>query len=233
MGAFVLLSCNEKGELIHTHVFGTGGGVGPALSAFTAFLPSEYGSITPPAGLDTLKYESAFFKVLVDGQEYSEADVKVGDVSLRYSSDNGLYMALDDSGNPVRVNLSAGTSVSIYVPKYDERVQFSLPEVNPPDTVLVDTPIHTVGDSIRISWSPVSGADSVQVFFKLADKDPHVKNLPPTDTVYFVPASEVDTTGVATVMVNALKLVGISSAQKPSFMVLLKGKALPPITVQQ
>ena len=224
--------CKEEISLTHTHVFGTGGSTGPALTTLTALIPSEYGSVSLPAGLDTLTYESAFFKVLVDLQEYGEATVKVGDVELTYQSDKGLYMALDSSGAPVEVPLEGGTQVSITVPKYNEHISFTLPDVSPPDTVVVDTLVHSVGDSIRVSWSPVSGADSVQVFFKLADRDPYIKNLPPTDTVFYIPAAKVDTTGTALIMVNVLKLVNIAEGQKPSLMILVKGKVLPPVRVE-
>ena len=227
-----LAGCEEGIPLSHTHVFGTGGATGPALTTLTTLLPSEYGSVSLPTGLDTLTYESAFFKILVDLKDYGEATVKVGDVELTYQSDKGIYMALDTSGAPVEVPLSGGTEVSITVPKYNERILFTLPDVTPPETVLVDTLVHSVGDSIVVSWSPVSGVDSIQVFFKLADRDPYVKNLPPTTTNFTIPASLVDTTGNALIMVNVLKLVNIAEGQKPSYMILVKGKVLPPVRVE-
>ncbi len=227
-----LAGCKDEVSLTHTHVFGTGGAVGPALTTLTALIPSEYGSVPMPGGMDTLTYESAFFKILVDLQEYGEADVKVGDVSLTYQSDKGLYMALDSSGAPVEVSLAGGTQVNITVPKYSERISFTLPAVSPPDTVMVDTLVHAQGDSIRVSWSPVNDVDSVQVFFKLADRDPYIKNLPPTDTVFYIPAAKVDTTGTALIMVNVLKLVNIAEGQTPSYMIIVKGKALPPVVIE-
>ncbi|NPA80199.1 MAG: hypothetical protein GXO29_04020 [Thermotogae bacterium] len=230
--AVVLLGCKDEISLVHTHVFGTGGATGPALTTLTSMIPSEYGSVLMPEGMDTLTYESAFFKILVDLQEYGDATVKVGDVTLTYQSDKGLYMALDSSGAPVEVPLDGGTTVSVQIPKYNEYISFTLPDLAPPDTVLVDTVVHSVGDSIMVVWTPVSGADSIQIFFKLADNKPYLKNLPPTDTMYVIPSDVVNTTGTAILMVNALKLVNIADAQKPSYMFLIKGKVLPPVRVE-
>ncbi|NPB04423.1 MAG: hypothetical protein GXO39_08450 [Thermotogae bacterium] len=227
-----LTACQEGTSLVHTHVFGSGGATGPALSALTSLIPSEYGSVGVPAGLDTLQYESAFFKVLVDLQEYDEAEVKVGDLTLNYQSDKGLYMPIDSLGNLVEVTLAGGTSVSVVVPKYNEHINFTLPDVSAPDTVNVDTLVHAVGDSILVSWTPVSDADSIQVFFKLGDNTPYVKNLPPTATSYVIPSSVVNTSGTAMLMVSVIKFVNIAEAQKPSFMLLVKGKALPPLRVE-
>jgi hypothetical protein len=42
----------------------------------------------------------------------------------------------------------------------------------------------------------------------------------------------VDTTGTAIIMVSALKLVNIAEGQKPSYMIIVKSKVLPPIRVE-
>ncbi|EJF05889.1 hypothetical protein ThvES_00020490, partial [Thiovulum sp. ES] len=130
------------------------------------------------------------------------------------------------------ISLSAGTEVSIRTQRYGENIKFTLPTLNPPDSIAVDTGIR-VGDSVRISWSAVTGADSIQVFFKLNDKDPHIKNLPPNANQYYVPSSYVSDTGTAFLMVSALKYLKIEDALPPSTMLLIKSKAYPlPIRVR-
>jgi hypothetical protein len=231
LASLAIYGC-KKTKVPHTSVFGVGGSTGPALRSLYSLLPSNITPPTFPSFLDSIKYETAIFKILVDGQEDPNAEVLVGSTRLSYSSDKGLYMLVDSNGIPKPVELSAGTEISIRTNKYNESIKFSLPALNPPDSIAVDTGIR-VGDSIRVSWSSVSGVDSIQVFFKLNDKDPYIKNLPPTATYYYIPSSYVSDTGTAFLMINALKYLKIQDAIPPSTMLLIKGKAYPlPIRVR-
>jgi len=228
----ITYGCKEGVKVPHTSVFGVGGATGPALRSLTAILPSNITPPTFPTFLDSIKYETAVFKILVDGQEDPNAEVYVGSTKLNYYSDNGLYMLMDSNGIPQSINLSAGTEIFIHTGKHDENIRFYLPELNPPDSISVDTGI-TVGDSIRVSWSAVVGADSIQVFFKLNDKDPHIKNLPPNATQYYIPSSYVSDTGSAFLMVSALKYLKIENTVPPSTMLLIKSSAYPlPIRIR-
>ncbi|MEO0139902.1 MAG: hypothetical protein ABIL16_08575 [candidate division WOR-3 bacterium] len=232
-GLLFITSCKEKVSISHTSVFGVGGATGPALRSFYSILPSNITPPSFPAFLDTIKYETAIFKVLVDGQEDPSAHVQVGSTLLKYYSDKGLFMLADSNGIPQNINLSGGTNIRIHTAKYGEDIQFTLPSVNPPDSISVDTIFHSVGDSIFVSWNAVSGADSIQVFFKLNDQNPYIKNLPPNATSHYIPSSVVSDTGTALLMINVLKYIKIEKALTPSTMLLIKGTAFPmPIRIQ-
>lgn len=225
--AILLVSCKNKVNVAHTTVFGVGGATGPALRSFYSILPSNITPPSFPSAFDTLKYETALFKVLVDGQEDPSAQVSVGSTQLQYRSDKGLYMLVDSNGVPLNVNLSGGTIVKIFTAKYGENIEFTLPNTSAPDSISVDSIFHSVGDSILVSWNAVRDVDSIQVFFKLNDKDPYIKNLPPTATSYYIPSTVVNDTGNALLMINVLKYISIEKALTPSTMLLLKGRAYP------
>ncbi len=232
--AFVifLITCKDRTKVPHTSVLGVGGATGPALRSLYSILPSNVSVPTFPSFLDSIKYETALFKILVDAQEDPNAEVYVNSTKLKYSQDKGLYMIEDSNGIPQNLTLADGTKIIIRTNKYNEEIIFYLPSLYPPDSIVVDTGIR-VGDSIRISWNTVIGADSIQIFFKLNDKDPHIKNLPPNATHYYIPSSYVSDTGNALLMVSALKYLGIQNALPPSVMLLIKTKAYPlPIRIR-
>ncbi len=229
----VLVSCKNKVSISHTSVFGVGGATGPALRSIYSILPSNVNLPSLPATFDTIKYETAAFKVLVDAQEDPSAQVSIGNTQLRYYQDKGLFMLVDSNGVPGNLNLSGGTLIKISTAKYGENIEFTLPSVNPPDSIAVDTIFHGVGDSIFVSWNTTGGADSIQIFFKLNDNNPYIKNLPPTTTSYYIPSSAVNDTGTAFLMINVLKYVKIDKALPPSVMLLVKGSAYPfPIRIR-
>jgi hypothetical protein len=99
LASLAIYGC-KKTKVPHTSVFGVGGSTGPALRS----LPSNITPPTFPSFLDSIKYETAIFKILVDGQEDPNAEVVVGSTRLSYSSDKGLYMLVDSNGIPKPVD---------------------------------------------------------------------------------------------------------------------------------